>query len=160
MKTTIVPLLLSTCLTLLAIPSCLGQETHTVILTVDTANLNRGNPSNACTFNASSNTEIVDDSSPENFTILVHEDDTIIWEAISESGEEIDIESIEIEDIPGKKKLFNASKLMGANGNSTGKKKVNAKVDKRTKGQEYKYAIEFTVENEIFSIDPKIKVGQ
>ena len=157
MKTTTIYLVLALSASLVSFSGVFAQETRTITLSVDIDRLNNGNPSMACSFNADSNTQVLDDSSPENFTILVNEEDTIIWEAYSTGGDEIDIESIQFEEVRGRKGLFREPKLNGIGSN--GKKKAKGKINKRTKGNEYKYAIEFSVDGEFFLIDPKIKGG-
>lgn len=136
-----------------------AQETIIITLNVDLDQLNRGSLSKACSFTWSDNTEVLDNSSPEAFEILVNEDDTVIWEAISKSGEEIDIEYVDFDISGGKEKPFKDKKLLG-NGNGSGKKKVKGKVQQRAKGNVYKYTIEFSTSGEVFLIDPKLKVGR
>jgi len=134
-----------------------SQETYTVTLNVDLEVLNRGNPAKACTFN--SDAEVVDNSSPEDFTILVDENDEIIWEAFASDGQELDVESIEFltsnaEGPFGKRKL-KGNKNRGQKG-----KKAKGTVKRNMRGKEFKYNLSFGVNSEIYVIDPKIKIGR
>ncbi len=137
--------------------SDLHAQVHTIVLNVDVSRLDPDEPSKACAFTASSNTEVVDNNTPEDFMIEVNVNDEIIWEAVSNTGEEIDIESVDFDLSGGKEKPFKDKKLRG-NGNGRGKKKAKGKVHNRAKGNEYKYTIEFTVDSENFFIDPKIRI--
>ncbi|WP_273566850.1 hypothetical protein [Maribacter halichondriae] len=126
---------------------CFGQATHVITLNVA--------EDGSYSFSADPNTEVVDDSSPEAFTILVYEDDEIEWEGIAASGAVVDIEKIRF---PEDHKVFKNKDLEGKNNN--GKKKAKGKVAKGKKNKTYKYIIDFIVEGESFSIDPGLKVGQ
>lgn len=106
----------------------------------------------------STSTIVLDDSSVENFTIQVNEDDEIVWQATTATGEEIDIENVEFEVKNGRKNLSRKPKVNGER-LGQGKKKVKAKVRKKTKGNTYKYKITFSVNGSSITIDPKIKVG-
>ena len=79
-----------------------AQEAHMVTLYVDLDRLNQGNPSQACTFSADPDTEVLGDNTPENFTIVVEEQDDIEWVAVGSDGEEIDIENVEFMTPAGK----------------------------------------------------------
>lgn len=135
-----------------------SQTTHVINLQVDTERINLRNPGAACKMSVSSATTVIDDSSTENFTIQVNEDDEIEWQAMSKTGEEIDIENVEFKVKSGRRNLFRKAKT---NGKRVGqrKKKVKGKVRKRTKGNAYKYNITFSVNGSFITIDPKIKVG-
>ena len=124
-----------------------GQTTHVITLNVD--------EEGTFSFSADPDTEVLDDSSLEAFTILVFEDDEIEWEGYADSGVVVDIEKIKF---PRNATPFRTKKLDGKNEN--GKKKAKGKVAKNKKNKSYKYIIEFTVDGESFSIDPEIKVGQ
>ena len=156
MKTTFRSLLFLAFATV-ATGSTLYAQSHTVTLHVDLDQLNQGNPSAACTLSADPSTEVIGDDSPESFTIVVSEGDDIEWEAVGSDGEEIDIENVEFMTPAGKEKPFRKDKLEGNRGNS-GKKKVKDKVKNNTKGNTYKYNIEFIVNDEHFIVDPKVKV--
>ncbi|WP_149303113.1 hypothetical protein [Pareuzebyella sediminis] len=133
-----------------------GQETYTVTLNVDLNVLNRGNPSKACTF--SSDAEVIDNTSPESFTILVAENDEIIWEAFASDGQELDVETIEF--ITGSGVGPFGSKKLEGEKNRGRKKKVKGKVKRNMRGQEFKYNLSFGVNSDIYVIDPKIKIGR
>lgn len=124
-----------------------GQTTHVITLNVD--------EEGAFSFSAGPDTEVIDDSSPEAFTILVFEDDEVEWEGNAASGAIVDIEKIKF---PKDAKPFKTKNLDGKKNN--GKKKAKGKVAKDKKNKTYKYVIDFTVGGEPFSIDPGIKVGQ
>lgn len=124
-----------------------GQNTHYITLHVD--------EDGAFSFSAGEGTVVVDESSPEAFTILVYEDDEIEWDGEAESGEVVDIEKIKF---PNDHKIFEVKDLEGKVNN--GKKKAKGKVAKGKKNKTYKYTIDFTVGGEPFSIDPGLKVGQ
>ena len=137
-----------------------SQQTHVIILNVNTTELNNGNTAAAFSFTASSGTPVENTDNPEGFTIVVNENDDITWEGISSSGAAVQINEIEIvEDVnnPDKEKVFNKNKLKGNIEN--GKNKVKAKVKDKTKGNEYKYIIRFSLGRFEFEIDPIIKVG-
>lgn len=124
-----------------------GQNTHHITLHVD--------GDGAFSFSAGEGTVVVDESSPEAFTILVYEDDEIEWDGEAESGEVVDIEKIKF---PDDHKIFEVKDLEGKVNN--GKKKAKGKVARGKKNKTYKYTIDFTVGGEAFSIDPGLKVGQ
>ena len=124
-----------------------GQTTHVITLNVD--------EDGAFSFNADPDTEVLDNSSPEAFSILVFEDDEIEWEGIAASGEVVDIEKIKF---PRNASPFMTKNLDGKNNN--GKKMAKGKVAKNKKNKSYKYIIDFTVGGEPFSIDPDIRVGE
>ena len=133
-----------------------AQIVRTITLQVTSDELNADDPSKACRFMADSDTEVLDNSSPEKFTILVNEDDVLIWEGISDTGQEVTIENIVVEEVPGQNSLFRKSKLNGRI--RDGKKKVKGKVKNDIKGNEYKYTVAFAVGGDTYLIDPKIKV--
>ncbi len=159
MKTTFRSLLFLAFAALLTGGGLYAQQAHMVTLHVDLDKLKQGNPSKACTLSADSSTEVIGDNSPESFTIVVSEGDDIEWVAVGSDGAEIDIENVLFITPPGKEKPFKKDKLPGNRGNS-GKKKVKDKVRKKTKGNTYKYNIEFSVNGVPFIVDPKVKVGQ
>ena len=137
-----------------------SQQTHVIILNVNTTELNNGNTAGAFSFTASTGTPVENADNPEGFTIVVNENDDITWEGISSSGASVQINEIEIVEDPnnaGKEKIFNRNKLKGNIEN--GKNKVKGKVKDKTKGNEYKYIIRFSLGAFEFEIDPIIKVG-
>ena len=124
-----------------------GQTTHVITLNVD--------GDGTISLSADADTEVVDDSSLENFTILVFEDDLVEWEGNADSGAVVDIEKIKF---PRNAKPFKTKNLAGKNEN--GKKKARGKVAKDKKNKTYKYIIDYTIDGEPSSIDPGLKVGQ
>lgn len=137
-----------------------AQTTHFITLHVDTQHLNNGNNEKAFSFSASPGTAVENSEDPEEFTIIVNENDEIEWEGVSSSGAIVDIEEIEIMDDatnPNREKVFKNKKNKGKKKN--GKKKVKEKVKANTKNNIYKYFIRFTIGTFSFEIDPKIKVG-
>lgn len=124
-----------------------GQTVHLITLHVD--------EDGAFSFSAGPETEVIDDSSPEAFTILVFEDDEIEWEGESATGAAVEIEKIKF---PHSSKPFKNKDLFGKRQN--GKKKAKGKIAKGKKNKTYKYDIDFTVDGEDFTIDPGIRVSQ
>ena len=123
-----------------------GQTTHVITLNVD--------EEGTFSFSADPDTEVVDNSSLEAFTILVFEGDEVVWEGNAASGAVVDIEKIKF---PRNAKPFRTKNLDGKKNN--GKKKAKGKVAKDKKNKTYKYIIDFKVGGEPFSIDPDLKVG-
>ncbi len=124
-----------------------GQTIHVITLNVA--------DDGTFSFSADPDTEVIDNSSPEAFTILVFEDDEIEWEGNAASGAVVDIEKIKF---PKNAKPFKTKNLDGKKNN--GKKKAKGKVAKNKKNKMYKYIIDFTVGGVPSSIDPGLKVGQ
>ncbi|MCP4978785.1 MAG: hypothetical protein GY931_21780 [Maribacter sp.] len=124
-----------------------GQTTHVITLNVD--------EDGVFSLSADPDTEVIDDSSLEDFTILVFEDDEVEWDGNADSGAVVDIEKIKF---PRNAKPFKTKNLDGKQNN--GKKKARGKIAKDKKNKTYKYVIDFTVDGEPFSIDPGLKVGQ
>ncbi len=147
MKTTNQLLFLITILSLSLCSVSYGQTTHLITLNVD--------EEGAFSLSADPDTEVIDDSSLEAFTILVFEDDEVEWEGNADSGAIVDIEKIKF---PRNARPFKTKNLDGKKNN--GKKKAKGKVAKGKKNKTYKYVIDFTVDGEHFSIDPGLKVGQ
>ena len=137
-----------------------GQDdNHIIILNVDTENLDPDNPAAACYFSVEDESiTVVEVSEPaKEFTILVKPEDFVEWEGVTTSGEEVDIEMIEFRTGGKSKNIFSNAKKIGEKKNGA-KKKVKQKVKKNTKNKEYRYAIQFTVDGEIYKFDPKIRV--
>lgn len=147
MKTTKQLLFLIAILSLTFCRVSFGQTTHVITLNVD--------EEGTFSLSADSDTEVIDDSSLEAFTILVFEDDEVEWEGNADSGAVVDIEKIKF---PRNAKPFKTKNLDGKKIN--GKKKAKGKVAKDKKNKTYKYVIDFTIDGEPFSIDPGLKVGQ
>lgn len=127
--------------------TCFAQTTHYITL--------HQNDDGSFYFTADENTIILNNDSPKDFTILVYEDNTVEWEGVTASGDEFDIEYIEF--VSGEN-IFKSRKIKGDKENEN-KKKVKAKVKKNKKGDLYTYLINFLIDGEYQSIDPKIKVG-
>jgi hypothetical protein len=131
----------------------IGQETHTITLTVQ--------EDGSYSFSVFPESSFLSGDTPETYTILVNEGDTIEWEGVAESGVAVEIESIAYvadSNNPKSKDIFNEPKIHGKKDNGN-KKKVKAKVKPNKKNSDYKYIIEFTVDGEPNSIDPGVKVG-
>ena len=125
----------------------LSQTTHFIYLHRDM----EGNFS----FSTGENTIVIDNSTNENFTIEVDEGDTIIWEGMtSQGGAKIDIDKVR------RREGTNIFRWRSINGNrgEDGKRRVDAKVKSERAGVLYKYDLEFSIGDETFVIDPKIKV--
>ncbi|MCM4166336.1 hypothetical protein KCTC52924_03267 [Arenibacter antarcticus] len=138
-----------------------AQTTHIVTLHVDMDGLNQGNNKKAFSFSVSEGTQVADIDDPEAFTIFVNENDEIEWEGESSSGAEVNIEEIEImadSQNPNRKDLFNNKKIKGNKGHGDNRKKIKAKIKEKTKDNVYKYIIRFSIEGDLYEIDPKIKV--
>ncbi|WP_086476743.1 MULTISPECIES: hypothetical protein [Arenibacter] len=138
-----------------------AQITHVVTLHVDPEYLDQGNNKKAYSFTVSDETETENEDDPETFTIIVNEEDEIAWEGVTKEGEAIDIEAIIIEDDvdnPHRRNIFRSRKLNGRRGQDHPRKKVKGKVKKNTKGNTYKYIIQFSLEGNTYEIDPKIRV--
>ncbi len=132
-----------------------GQAQHTITLNVDTANLTKDNvTSESITHFSVSDTQIIDVASPaENFTIIVADGATIIWEGVSISPGDDTVEIFMIKWEKGPK-IFGPNDLEG-NGN------VQGVVNGNTPNEPFKYQILFKVNGsgQMYQIDPKIKVG-
>lgn len=137
-----------------------AQGPHIVTLNVDTNELNNENEDAAFSFSVSEGTKAEKLDDPKTFTIIVNENDEIIWEGASKSGALVHIDEIEIvadDDNPDREKIFKKNKTSGKEDN--GKKKVKVKVKDKTKGNTYKYIIRISIGAFSFEIDPDIKVG-
>jgi hypothetical protein len=134
----------------------IGQQTHTITLHVDTENLTQENVSadSISTFTAES-TQIEVASPPEEFTIIVGDGSTVVWQAVSSSSSEdkVDIFMIKREKGP---KILSSDEVMG---NENGK--ASSVINKRLFNNPLKYKILFKVNGTgpIYIIDPKIKIG-
>ena len=128
-------------------------QTHTITLNVDTANLNANNASSSSiSYFEAPNSNVEVDSPPEDFTIIVEEGATIIWEGVSTSSDDtVDIFMIKRERGP---RIFASDEIPG---NGT----VQAVVNAQTPNEAFKYKILFKVNGtgRMYKIDPKIKVG-
>jgi hypothetical protein len=149
-------------LTLLTFSSAsFAQGLHVITLNVDTNELNNNNKDAAFSFSVSEGTQVENIDEPEKFTILVQANDDIEWVGSSSSQAAVSIDEIEIvedETKPDRKKIFRKNKTLGKINN--GKKKVKAKVKDKAKGNTYKYIIRFSIGASSFEIDPGLKVGK
>lgn len=133
------------------------SQTVTITLTVDTTNLgsDRDAPG-GCTLSANpSSVVIVDDGNPKNFTIKVPVGTDVIWEGITQDGEDVKIKKI------GYRSGMNIFDTMNIPGRiNNGREKVEAKVRRKTpRDMDYTYAIEFKVKGfGRYNLDPKIRV--
>jgi hypothetical protein len=133
-----------------------GQQTHTITLHVDTENLTLENVSadSISTFTADS-TQIEVASPPEEFTVLVGDGSTVVWQAVSSSSPEdkVDIFMIKREKGP---RILVSDEVMG---NENGK--ASSVINKRLLNNPMKYQILFKVNGTgpVYVIDPKIKIG-
>jgi len=133
-----------------------GQKPHIVTLHVDTDNLDAHNAASdsISTFTAI-DTQIEKASPPEAFTIVVEKGSTIVWEAVSSSSSEDTVEVIMIRREKGPR-IFGSDEI-----NGIGNGKAQAQIIKNTLIRPYKYKILFKVNgaDQVYEIDPKIKVG-
>ena len=139
-----------------------GQQTHTITLYVNTAEITRENTNQVCYFIAETSGEdpIQSDGDLENFTIEVNLGDIVIWNGVSTSSEDdvVNIKRIKHQSGPD---VFDNPDLPG---NGQNREQVQGTVRRGNKGDIEKYKIHFTVfinENPNpgnFKIDPKIKV--
>jgi hypothetical protein len=154
MKTSIFSLLMVAGIFLCANNSLLAQQTHTIILNVNTTEVRKPYASESCDFGQPS------DISNEEFTIEANIGDTIIWEGVSSNAPDTDVVNIISINHEGGKNVFSENIIRG-DGHT-----VTAIVENGEEGDEDKYAISFTVMNNgrkrngMFRIDPKIKIGQ
>ncbi|MDT0552206.1 hypothetical protein [Urechidicola vernalis] len=125
-----------------------AQETYTITLIQ--------NNDGSFHFESSDNATVLNSSSLKEYTILVYEEDEVIWEGLTMNDEEFDID--EINYVRGNK-IFQNDKIRGQRGNGD-KKEVKAKVKKNKKNVDYTYEIVFTINGNQQSIDPKLKVGE
>jgi hypothetical protein len=125
-----------------------------ITLYVDTAAL-QINPNAAAIsyFTVGPNTEVLDNSAPENFAILVDVGDYIIWTGASSSGSE----AVKIKKIKFKHggRIFSSDEI-------DGEATVEAGVIRGSTAKGYAYTIQFQVGNgnRVFHIDPIIKTRQ
>lgn len=138
------------CSVLGSITTSYAQATREIILNVDTKN---PTPSSACYFTTDPNTSVLDNSSPESFTILANVGDNIVWRGTSSTDPSttVNIKLIKYSRGP---RIFSRNDIPGEG-------TVQATIIRG--GQEaYKYEIHFTIggPGRVYKIDPKIKTGQ
>jgi hypothetical protein len=127
-----------------------AQAAHEITLNVDTKN---PNPGKACFFMAGKNTTVLNNSSPETFTIFAQVGDNIVWKGVSSTEPNIPVKITAITYISGPR-IFTSDTIKGD-------KFVQATVIRGGKAP-YKYQIQFSVGSNsgIYTIDPKIQIGE
>lgn len=127
-----------------------AQAAHEITLNVDTKN---PNPGNACYFKVGKSTTVLNNSSPETFTILAQVGDNIVWKGVSTTEPDTPVRMISIKYISGPR-IFTSDIIKGD-------KLVQATVIRGGKTP-YKYQIQFSVGSKtgIYTIDPKIQIGE
>ncbi len=138
------------CSVLGSIATSYAQETREITLNVDTKN---PNPASACYFTTDPNTSVLDNSSPEAFTIIANVGDNIVWRGIS-STDPNSVVNIKLIKYSRGPRIFSRNDIPGEG-------TVQATIIRG--GQDaYKYEIHFTIggPGHVYKIDPKIKVGE
>ena len=127
-----------------------AQAAHEITLNVDTKN---PNPEKACFFKAGKNTTVLNNSSPETFTILAQVGDNIVWKGVSSTEPNIPVRITAIKYISGPR-IFSSDIIKGD-------KPAQATVIRGGKTP-YKYQIQFSVGSNttIYTIDPKIQIRE
>lgn len=129
----------------------LGQQTRVVNLSVNTADIDNTSIAANSTFGQA------DDTSNEDFTILVKLGDTIVWQGLSSSNPTDHIVNIKSINHVGGARLFDRNVLNGDGGTP---ERVIGIISEGRSGDEKKYNIFFRLSNKqgTFKIDPKIKI--
>jgi hypothetical protein len=127
-----------------------AQETHTITLYVNTSTVDKHNIDETCNFGQESGV------SNKDFTIEVSLGDTIIWEGVSTSSDEV-LVNINAINHEGGKNVFDKNKLPG---DGLVPERVIRTVVNGEPGDEDKYKISFKMSNRngTFHIDPVIKI--
>lgn len=127
-----------------------AQAAHEITLNVDTKN---PNPGKAYFFKAGKSTKVLNNNSPEAFTIFAQVGDNIIWKGVSSTEPDIPINITAIKYISGPR-IFTSDSIKGD-------KLVQATVIRGGKAP-YKYQIQFSVgsNTEIYTINSKIQTGE
>ena len=127
-----------------------AQAAHEITLHVDTKN---PNPGKTCHFNVGKNTTVLNNSSPETFTIFAQVGDNIVWKGASSTEPNIPVKITAIKYISGPR-IFTSDTIKGD-------KLVQATVIRGGKTP-YKYQIQFSIGSNsgTFTIDPKIQIGE
>jgi hypothetical protein len=132
-----------------------SQETHTITLFVNTAEVTSKNTAEQCNFGQA------EGISNEDFTIQVNKGDIIVWKAVSINAPETDIVNVTAINHEGGVNIFDKNVLRG-NGQSP--EVVIGSVVQGAPGDEEKYKVSFKVfnngkkRNGTFHIDPKIQI--
>jgi len=127
-----------------------AQATHEITLSVDTKN---PNPGKACFFKVGNSTTVLNNNSPETFTIFARVGDNIVWKGLSSTEPNIPVRITAIKYISGPR-IFTSDSIKGD-------KLVQATVIRGGKAP-YKYQIQFSVgsNTEIYTIESKIQIGE
>jgi len=135
---------------LVATNNLYAQAAHEITLNVDTKN---PNPGKACFFMAGKGTTVLNNSSPETFTIFAQVGDNIIWKGVSSTEPNTPVRITAIKYISGPR-IFTSDTIKGD-------KLVQATVIRGGKAP-YKYQIQFSIGSGsgIYTIDPKIQIGE
>ena len=139
-------------ITFLMLPICLlAQQTHVVNLSVNTADIDRRSIAVNSSFGQT------DDTSNEDYTIVVQMGDTIVWQGHSSSNPTNHTVSIKSINHIGGARLFDRNVLNGDGGTP---ERVIGIITEGRSGDEKKYNIFFRLSNKqgTFKIDPKIKI--
>lgn len=132
-----------------------SQETHTITLYVNTAEVTSQNTSEQCNFGQD------EGISNEDFTIQVNKGDIIVWKAVSMNAPETDIVNVTAINHEGGVNIFDKNVLRG---NRQSPEVVIGSVVQGAPGDEEKYTVSFKVfnngekRNGTFHIDPKIRI--
>ncbi len=127
-----------------------AQSAHEITLNVDTKN---PNPGKACFFKVGKNTTVLNNNSPETFTIFAQVGDNIVWKGVSSTEPKLPVNITAITYISGPR-IFSSDTIKGD-------KLVQATVIRGGKTP-YKYQIQFSVGSKTgaYTIDPKIQIGE
>ena len=131
------------------------QETHTITLFVNTAEVTSQNTALQCNFGQAEGV------TNEEFTIQVKKGDIIVWKGVSTNAPETDIVSITAINHEGGVNIFDKNVLRG---NNQSPEVVIGTIVQGAPGDEEKYKISFKVfnngiqRNGTFHIDPKIQI--
>jgi len=127
-----------------------AQSVHEITLNVDTKS---PNPGKACYFKVGKNTTVLNNSSPETFTIFAKVGDNIVWKGVSSTEPKLPVKITAIKYISGPR-IFSSDAIKGD-------KIVQATVIRGGKTP-YKYQIQFSVGSNtgMYTIDPKIQIGE
>jgi len=125
-----------------------AQAKHEITLNVDTSN---PNPAKACYFKVGNNTKVLNNNSPETFTILAQVGDNIVWKGVSSTEPKLPVKITAITYISGPR-IFSSNTIKGD-------KFVQATVIRGGKIP-YKYQIQFSVgsNTDTHTIHPKIQI--
>ena len=150
MKTTNRLFILMAIVLLLLSSNSYAQETHTITLNVNTSTVDQYNTDETCNFGQESGV------SNKDFIIEVSVGDTIIWEGVSTSSDEV-LVNITAINHEGGINIFNKIKLRG---DGQYPEIVIGTVIQGAPGDEDKYKISFKMSNRngTFHIDPVIRI--